>query len=137
MSHANSKVSFFVGLLMTSSLSLGAGPDEYSNVKPLLFQALDEPNSTIHGEVIGPIAEKISSATKSTAPVIATVTTLQQFKREGCSRLNFHLRQANVMTTDGKLVDFGMDLGLNLCKDGSPAVEGMDLGKVAPMLKGL
>lgn len=131
------KLSLCAGLLMVCSISLASGLDEYRSVQPLLFQALDDPNSTIHGEVIGPIAEKISAATKSTAPVTATVTTLKQFKQEGCSRLNLHLQQANVMTTDGKLVDFAVDYGLNLCKDGSPPVEAMDLGKVAPMLDGV
>jgi hypothetical protein len=98
-------------------------------------QTLEYPGSAVQGQVIGPIADKISSTTKFTAPVTATVTTLKQFKQEGCSRLNLHLQQANVMTTDGKLVDFTVDYGGNLCKNGSPPTEGMDIGAIAPIVE--
>ena len=121
---------------MVSSISLAANLDEYTSVKPLMMQALDNPNEKVQGEVIGKIADKFSEATKSTSPVIATVTTIKQFKQEGCSRLNLSFQQANVKDANGKLVDFRVDYGINLCKNGDPPVEGMDLGKVAPMLEG-
>lgn len=111
------------GLIMLSSISAADSLDEYSSVKPLLMQELDNPNEKVQGEVVGKIADKISEATKSTSPVIATVTTIKQFKQEGCSRLNLHLQQGNVMSANGKLVDFGMDIGLNLCKNGDPPLE--------------
>ena len=120
---------------MMASISLASSLDEYGSVKPLLFQALDAPNSTIQGEVTGAIAEKINSTTKSTSAVIATVTTIKQFKQEGCSRLNLHLQQADVMTTTGKVTDFVVDFGLNLCKDGSPPSEGIDLDAMSRALE--
>lgn len=126
----------YVGLFMVSSISLASSMDEYSSVKPLLLQALDDPEGKSQGEIVGKIADKIQTTTKSTSPVIATVTTLKHFKQEGCSRLNLHLQQANVPTTSGKLADFAMDYGINLCKNGEPPTEGMDLGKVAPIIEG-
>ena len=121
---------------MASSISLASNLDEYSSIKPLLLQALDDPEGKSQGEIVGKIADNIQTTTKSTSPVIATVTTLKHFKQEGCSRLNLHLQQANVPTTSGKFTDFAMNYGINLCKDGYPPTEGMDLSKVAPMLEG-
>ncbi|MHB1677907.1 MAG: hypothetical protein ACYCSS_10290 [Sulfuriferula sp.] len=136
MNQSAKKIMLYVGLLMASSISLASSLDEYSSVKPLLLQALDDPEGTSQGEIVGKIADKIQTTTKSTSPVIATVTTLKHFKQEGCSRLNLHLQQANVPTTSGKLADFAMDYGINLCKNGEPPTEGMDLGKVAPLFEG-
>ena len=131
MGYFMKKFLLLVCLNMMVSISLASTYDEYSSVKPLLFQALDAPGSTIQGEVIGAVAEKIKSNTKSTSAVIATVTTIKQYKQEGCSRLNLHLQQGNVMSTTGEAVDFKVDYGLNLCKDGSPPSESINLEDVA------
>ena len=131
---ARNKIALGIGLLMASSIALASSLDQYTSVKPLLLQALDDPHATVQGEMIGPMADKFKTTTKSTSPVIATVTTIKQFKQAGCSRLNLHLQQANVLTTDGKLVDFAIDIGLNYCKNGDPPAEGMDLGKIAPFI---
>jgi hypothetical protein len=135
MNQSAKKIMLCVGLLMVSSISLASSLDEYSNVKPLLLQELDNPNGTTQGEITGPIADKFKTTTKSTAPVIATVTTLKRFKQPGCSRLNLSLRQDDVPTKQGKLIPFEIDIGINLCKNGDPPTEGMDLGKIAPMLE--
>ncbi|MHB0992009.1 MAG: hypothetical protein ACYC0M_12125 [Burkholderiales bacterium] len=135
MNQSAKKIMLYVGLLMVSSISLASSMDEYSSVKPLLLQALDDPEGKSQGEIVGKIADKIQTTTKSTSPVIATVTTLKHFKQVGCSRLNLRLQQANVPTNSGKFTDFAMDYGINLCKNGDPPTEGMDLSKVAPMLE--
>ena len=124
------------GLLMVSSISLASSLDQYTSVKPLLLQALDDPSATIKGEMIGPVADKFKSTTKSESPVIATVTTIKQFNQPGCSRLNLQFSQANVMDTSGKPRDIALNIGINYCKNGDPPTEGMDLGKIAPMLEG-
>jgi hypothetical protein len=64
------------------------------------------------------------------------VTTLKSFRQEGCKRLNVRLKQANVPTKDGPSTEFGIDYGLNLCRDGSPPTEGMDLESVGKALGG-
>jgi hypothetical protein len=118
-------------LLMASVQSHAA---EYTSAKPLLLQAIDAPDGRAQGEIFGPIADKFRETTKSTAPVMAEVTTIKSFKQEGCKRLNVRLKQANVPTKDGKLTEFGVDYGINLCRDGSPPTEGMDLEKVGKAL---
>lgn len=122
-------------LILSSNLSIASNIDQYTSVKPLFLQALDDPRATIQGEMIGPIADKFRSTTKSISPVIATVTTIKQFNQPGCSRLNLRFDQANVMDTKGKPITFSMNIGINYCKNGNPPIEGMDIGKVVPMLK--
>lgn len=108
---------------------------EYTNAKPLLLQAIDAPDGRAQGEIVGPIADKFRETTQSSAPVMAEVTTLKSFKQEGCKRLNLRLKQANVMTKEGKPVEFAVDYGINLCRDGSPPTEGMDLEQVGKILE--
>jgi hypothetical protein len=107
---------------------------EYTSAKPLLLQAIDAPDGRAQGEIVGPIADKFREATKSSVPVMAEVTTIKSFKQEGCKRLNVRLTQANVPAKHGKLGEFGIDYGINLCRDGSPPTEGMDLEKVGKAL---
>lgn len=112
-----------------------AQASEYTSLKPLMLQAIDAPDGKARGVIVGPIADKFQSTTGSTAPVMAEVTTLESFKQEGCKRLNVRLTQANVPTKDGKRIPFAIDYGINLCRDGSPPTEGMDLEKVGKMLE--
>jgi hypothetical protein len=107
---------------------------EYTSAKPLILQAIDAPDGRAQGEIVGPIADKFRETTKSSAPVMAEVTTIKSFKQEGCKRLNVRLAQANVPTKDGQTIDFAIDYGINLCRDGSPPTEGMDLEKVGEVL---
>lgn len=107
---------------------------EYTSAKPLLLQAIDAPDGRAQGEIVGPIADKFRETTKSSTPVMAEVTTIKSFKQEGCKRLNVRLTQANVPTKDGQTIDFAIDYGINLCRDGSPPTEGMDLEKVGEVL---
>lgn len=107
---------------------------EYTSAKALLLQAIDAPDGRAQGEIVGPIADKFRETTKSSAPVMAEVTTIKSFKQEGCKRLNMRLKQANVPTKDGKLAEFAVNYELNLCRDGSPPTEGMDLEKAGRVL---
>ena len=45
------------------------------------------------------------------------------------------LKQANVPTKKGKLTELAVNYGLNLCRDGSAPIEGMDLGNVGKALE--
>lgn len=114
--------------------SLGAVAAEYAGIKQVMLEAIDAPDGTARGLVVGPVAEKFSATTGSRSPVVVEVTTIASFKREGCKRLNVRLKQANVPTKEGRMTDFGVDYGINLCRDGSPPTEGMDLEKVGKVL---
>jgi len=38
------------------------------------------------------------------------------------------------MTREGEPIEFAVDYGINLCRDGSPPTEGMDLEKIGKAL---
>lgn len=120
-------------LLMIAQCSpaLAAQP---ASVKALLMQAMDSPDGASRGIIEGQEADKIHAVTGASDPVRAEVSTIRKFKQEGCRRLKLRLIQPNAPTRDGKHVDFALDYELNLCRDGSPPSEGMDLGKAAKIL---
>lgn len=107
---------------------------EYSNLKWAMLEAIDAPGGVVTGTVVGPIADKFASTTGSRSLVMVEVTTVKNYRQDGCKRLNIRLKQANVSAKDGKLADFGIDYGVNLCRDGSPPTEGMDLEYVGKAL---
>jgi len=108
-------------------LSAAASAEEYISVKPLLLRAIDAVDGKSRGIIVGPIADRFKRTTGSSASITADVTTTKSFRQEGCKRLNVRLIQGGVATSAGEFSDFGMEYGLNLCRDGSPPTEGMDL----------
>lgn len=113
---------------------VSADAAEYASIKQLMLEAIDAPGGTASGVIVGPIAGKFGATTGSVAPIVAEVSTLKSFKQEGCKRLNVRLKQGNVPTKDGRRADFGVAYGLNLCRDGSPPTEGMDLDAASRVL---
>ena len=110
---------------------------DYTSVKQLMVRAIDAPDGKARGFILGSIADKFKRSTGSSGRVSAEVSTIKSFKRDGCKRLNVRLTQSDVPTTDGKTADFGVDYGLNMCRDGRPPTEGMDLEQTSPILEGI
>ena len=108
-----------------------ASAAEGVSAKALLMQALNAPDGKAKGVIEGQEADKIHAVTGASDPVKAEVSTIRKFKQEGCSRLKLRLIQPNTPTKDGNRVDFALDYELNLCRDGSPPSEGIDLGQAA------
>lgn len=124
-------------ILVTGACMIAFGQataSEYSNLKLAILEAIDASGGMVTGIVIGSIADKFASTTGSRGPVMVEVTTLKSFRQEGCKRLNVRLKQTNVQAKDGKSAEFGIDYGVNLCRDGSPPTEGMDLEYVGKAL---
>jgi len=119
----------FVAFL-TSASAIAA---EYS-IRSAMLEAIDAHDGTVKGFVVGPIANRFASTTGSKSPVMVEVTTLKSFQQDGCKRLNVRLKQANVQAKDGKSAEVEIDYGVNLCRDGSPPTEGMDLEQVGKVL---
>ena len=120
-------------ILMVLSASTSAA--EYSSIKPLLLGAIDAPDGRTSGFILGQIAEKFKRTTGSPAPVQAEVSTIRSFRQAGCKRLNVRLTQSGVASSEGRAADFGMEYGLNLCRNGSPPTEGMDLEQSGKVLE--
>ena len=107
---------------------------EYTSVKQLMVRAIDAPDGKARGYILGSIADKFKKTTGSSGRVSAEVSTIKSFSRDGCKRLNVRLTQSDVPTSDGQTADFVIDYGLNICRDGSPPTEGMDLEQASRVL---
>ncbi len=98
-------------------------------VKQLLLIAIDAPDGKASGVLNDAVAVHFRETTGSPLPVLVEVTTLKHFRQEGCRRLNLRIRQDGA----GK-GQFGIEYGINLCRDGSPPTEGLDLEQASQFL---
>ena len=123
-----------ITLLLINSAAL-VSAESSTTVKQLLLMAIDAPDGKASGVLTDAVADKFRETTGSSLPVLVEVSTLKHFRQEGCRRLNLRIRQEGA----GK-GQFGIDYGINLCRDGSPPTEGMDLEQaskfLAPKLEG-
>lgn len=77
-------------------------------------------------------------------PITVTTRVLKRFHQEGCGRIqvDYLVHEANVVKRSASgLEDASFGFQLNVCKDGTPPIEGMDLRdlqqSVTPTPKGL
>ena len=120
-------------LLITSAALVSA--ESSTTVKQLLLMAIDAPDGKASGVLTDAVADKFRETTGSSLPVLVEVSTLKHFRQEGCRRLNLRIRQEGAGRGQ-----FGIDYGINLCRDGSPPTEGIDIEQasqfLAPKLEG-
>jgi len=124
----------FITIATTFLLLTAVNAAESVSVKALLMQALNAPDGKAKGIVAGKEVDAIHAATGASDPVRAEVSTIKKFKQEGCSRLAAKLVQPNAQTKEGGRTDFALNYELNLCRNGTPPSEGMDLGTAAKIL---
>lgn len=116
-----------LALLLLVAISATAQADD---MKHFLFQALSSPNGSADGVLSeDKISDYFKQQTHSTEPVKVSVSTIKRFKQDGCSRLVVTLGQDKVPLKTGGIAPFSLRYELNLCRDGSPPVEGMDMSK--------
>lgn len=125
---------YFISIAALALVVTTASAAESFSVKMLLMQALNAPDGAAKGIVEGKEADAIHAATGASDPVRAEVSTIKKFNQEGCSRLAVRLVQPNTPTKEGGKTDFALNYELNLCRNGTPPSEGMDLGKAAKTL---
>lgn len=125
---------YFISIAALVLVATTASAAESFSVKALLMQALNAPDGAAKGVVEGKEADAIHAATGASDPVRAEVSTIKKFNQEGCSRLAVRLVQPNTPTKEGGKTDFALNYELNLCQNGMPPSEGMDLGKAARIL---
>jgi len=98
-----------------------------ADLKQHLLTAIDSPNGMAAGTLDGNMAEFFKAQTRSSAPVMVRIRTLQRFPTAGCARLEATLVQEGVPTQQGSAIPFAIRYEINLCRDGRPPTEGMDL----------
>jgi len=126
------KLTRFLTSLLFLALPTLVSAESPTTVKHLLLMAIDAPDGKASGVLTESIADRFRQTTGSTLPVLVEVSTLKHFRQDGCRRLNLRIRQEGA----GK-GQFGIDYGINLCRDGSPPTEGIDLEQASPILKGV
>lgn len=105
-----------------------------ADLKQHLLTAIDAPNGMAEGSLDGSMAEFFKAQTRSSAPVMVKVRTLKRFPTAGCARLDATLIQDGVPTQQGSAIPFAIRYEINLCRDGRPPTEGMDLDAASQML---
>ena len=80
------------------------------------------------------MADFFSAQTRSSAPVRVQVKTLSRFAEAGCARLEATLIQDEVPTREGGRIPFAVRYEINLCRDGQPPSEGIDLDAASRVL---
>jgi hypothetical protein len=115
---------------------LGSGDLAAADLKAHLLAALDSPEGRSDGDLSGPMAVFFQAQTRSSAAVRVQVRTLTKFAQVGCARLQATLLQDDVPTREGQRVPFAVRYELNLCRDGQPPSEGVDLEAAARGLSG-
>lgn len=124
----------FITIVIITLLVTAANAVESISVKALLMQALNAPNGAAKGIIEGKEVDAIYAATGASDPARAEVSTIKKFNQEGCSRLAVKLIQPNTPIKEGGKTDFALNYELNLCRNGMPPSEGIDLGKAAKIL---
>ena len=105
-----------------------------ADLKQYLIMAIDAPNGQSEGELTGPMAEYFKAQTRSSASLKVQIRTVSKFAEAGCARLQATLMQDEVPTQDGKKIPFAVRYELNLCRNGQPPTEGIDLDSVSSAL---
>lgn len=117
----------FFALLASENIYAG-------DLKHYLIAAIDSPDGRSDGELSGSMADLFKGQTHSSAPVKVQVRTLSKFSEDGCARLEANLIQDNVPTKDGKQIPVVIRYELNLCRDGHPPKEAIDLNATSRVL---
>jgi len=107
--------------------------DRYANIKPLLIKAIDEGQA--RGELEGKWSKLFQQRFDTKKPLSAYVTTIKHYKEEGCRRLNIEYSIDDAVTTTGKRDKLVMNQGVNMCRDGNPPMESVDLNRTYDVFK--
>lgn len=126
------------GLAMRLCLFVALGSTQClaADLKAHLIAAIDAPAGRSDGDLTGPMADFFSAQTRSSAPVRVQVRTLSRFAEAGCARLEATLIQDEVPTREGERIPFAVRYEINLCRDGQPPSEGIDLDTASRVLSG-
>ena len=120
---------FLVGCAVCSVLLPASAAHAAESVKSLLLSALNAPDGKARGTLEGQEVDYIHTKTGATDPVLGEVITVKRFEHEpGCARLNLKLIQPNMPTKSGQRAEYFLRYELNLCKDGTPPSEGVNMG---------
>lgn len=121
-----------LGLLLVTGCVASA---HANTVRDYMIRALD--GGTVSGELHDSTARMWQLKSGSSAPVRIHVTKIKDYKQAGCGRLKVTLWQDGVPTKDGKQTTAAMPFEMNLCRDGSPPLEAVDVEAIQRQMRQL
>lgn len=123
-------------LLLVLSLAFACesqAQETYNTIRPLIVQAIDADGETVRGYAGGAIADLFGKAFETYAPVEVEARAIGNFSTPDCKRIELKFIRRGAMTPQGP-IDAVVTNQLNICRDGMPPTEGMDLSHITPML---
>ncbi len=98
-----------------------------NDLKDAMMAAIDAPDGRFKTELRGDFAAHTRRTLNTTSAVFADVKVIRSFKKEGCKRLRADITAPEVRGKNARGEDaiFHYVYEMNLCRDGSPPVEGM------------
>lgn len=106
---------------------------ELHDMDYFVVQALSTFNGEARGELGGNMADFFRQTTKSQSPVTVKAKVVRWYATPACGRVLIKMRQAQVPTTDGRMVPFQNGMEISKCKDGSTPKE-FELPKNIPYI---
>lgn len=107
-----------------------------TSFREILLEALRSPKGTSSSYISGPVADQLRNQIgRSSATVLAEVSTVQALPQEGCKRLRMRITTPGTLleTTDHRQQMPEMFMELNMCANGQPPfIESEDPDDVAP-----
>lgn len=118
--------------LATSAVLCGNATAQTRDFKPLVVGALDAPAGELTKTFAAntPWVQVMRQKLGTEGPITVTTKVVKKFKEEGCGRVEatFLVHDAKVVKASARGVeDTKFSFQLNVCRDGMPPVEGMDL----------
>ncbi len=118
--------------LAASAVLCGNATAQTRDFKPLVVGALDAPTGELTTTFAAntPWVQVMRQRLGTEGPITVTTKVVKKFKEEGCGRVEatFLVHDAKVVKTTARGVeDTKFSFQLNVCRDGMPPVEGMDL----------
>lgn len=94
------------------------------DIRALMFAALDAPDGSAYGTLIGADADRMTSFFQASSPLLIDITTERRLQQPGCSRLRMQFTQEGVrIDPQAKPQRQVAVVGINYCRDGGPPRE--------------
>jgi len=125
-------VRLILATLAASAVLCGNATAQTRDFKPLVVGALDAPAGELTKTFAAntPWVQVMRQKLGTEGPITVTTKVVKKFKEEGCGRVEatFLVHDAKVVKASARGVeDTRFSFQLNVCRDGMPPVEGMDL----------
>lgn len=99
---------------------------QQADMREALFAGLKSEQGTYKGQLKGDFAALVHKTLKTTAPVYVAVSTVREFKQQGCKRMRADISVPEVTWRDAKTGvqnSFQYRYEMNLCPNGGPPME--------------